>query len=130
MNSKLLFLLGCIPTRLLLVFISYYILNVLNIDSKYSNTLKYILSIITFIIGISFIIIYEKGWRKTGLETGGKEIWWNNYRPIHGSIYIIFSILSMINIIKPSNTLKYIWILLLLDVIIGLFAFSKHYNYI
>jgi hypothetical protein len=124
MNSKFLFLLGCIPTRLLLVFISYYALNT---DSKY---LKYILSIITFIIGISFIIIYKKGWRKTGLETGGKEIWWNNYRPIHGSIYITFSILSIINIIKPSNNLKYIWILLLLDIIVGLFAFSKNYNYI
>ena len=128
MNSKLLFLIGCIPTRLLLAFIAYYSLNY---DSKYSNNLKYILTIITFLIGISFIIIYEKGWRKKGVETGGKEIWWNNYRPIHGSIYLIFSILSLLYIIKPSySILKHIWILLLLDVLIGLFAFSKHYNYI
>lgn len=128
MNSKLLFLLGCIPTRLFLAFLAYYSLN---IDSKHSNTLKYVLTIITFLIGLSFIIIYEKGWRKTGLETGGKEIWWNNYRPIHGFIYLTFSILSMIYIINPSySSFKYIWILLLLDVFIGLFAFSKHYNYI
>ena len=128
MNSKLLFLIACIPARLLLMFLAYYSLN---IESKYSNSLKYILTIMTFLIGISFIIIYEKGWRKTGLETGGKEIWWNDYRPIHGSIYLTFSILSILYIQKPSYSyLKYIWILLLLDVIIGLFAFSKHYNLI
>jgi hypothetical protein len=128
MNSKLLFLLGCIPTRLFIAFLSYYSLN---IDSKYSNILKYILTIVTFLIGLSFIIIYKKGWRKTGLETGGKEIWWNNYRPIHGSIYLIFSVLSMIYIINPSySSLKHIWIILLLDVFIGIFAFSKNYNYI
>jgi hypothetical protein len=128
MNSKLLFLLGCIPTRLFLAFLAYYSLN---IKSKYSNSIKYILTIITFFIGLSFIIIYEKGWRKSGLETGGKEIWWNDYRPIHGSIYLTFSIITMMYIINPSySNLKNIWILLLLDVIIGLFAFSKHYNYI
>jgi len=128
MNSKLLFLLGCIPTRILLVFLAYY---TLNIHSTYSNILKYILIISSFLIGISFIIIYEKGWRKTGLETGGKEIWWNDYRPIHGSIYLTFAILSILYIIKPSYSfLKYIWLLLLLDVLIGLFTFSKHYKYI
>jgi hypothetical protein len=125
MNSKLLFLTGCIPTRLFLAFLAYYSLN---IDSKYSTNLKYILTIVTFIIGLSFIVIYEKGWRKTGLETGGKEIWWNNYRPIHGSIYLTFSILNILYIINPSySNLKYIWILLLLDVLIGLLAFVKHY---
>jgi hypothetical protein len=128
MNSKLLFLIGCIPTRLLLAYLAYYSLNY---DSKFSNNLKYILTIITFLIGLSFIIIYEKGWRKTGPETGGKEIWWNDYRPIHGSIYLTFSFLTLLHILKPSySCLKYIWILLLLDVLIGLFAFSKHYNLI
>jgi hypothetical protein len=126
MNSKLLFLAGCIPARLLLAYIAYYSFN---IDSKHSNTIKYILTIITFLIGVSFIVIYEKGWRKTGLETGGKEIWWNDYRPIHGSIYLIFSFLSLIYIINPSYSfLKYIWLLLLLDVIIGIIVFSKHYK--
>lgn len=138
MNSKLLFLLGCIPTRILLVFLAYYFLNNLSLSQSSQNkTLTYILSIVTFLIGLSFIIIYEKGWRKTGLETGGKEIWWNNYRPIHGTIYLTFSILSFIYILNSSKEstsilkhLKHIWLLLLLDVLIGLFAFSKHYNYI
>jgi hypothetical protein len=128
MNSKLLFLAGCIPTRLLLTFLAYYSLN---FEFKHDKTLKYILTIITFLIGISFIIIYKKGWRKTGPETGGKEIWWNDYRPVHSSIYLTFSILTLLYILNPSYSyLKHIWILLLLDVIVGIFAFSKHYNYI
>lgn len=130
MNSKLLFLAGCIPTRLLLAFLAYYFLNL----KTQNKNLLFILSIITFLIGLSFIIIYEKGWRKTGLETGGKEIWWNNYRPVHGIIYLIFSILTFIYILNISNPsysiLKHIWLLLLLDVLIGIFAFSKHYKYI
>ncbi len=112
--SKILFLTGCIPIRLLLTYIAYYSYNLKN------DYLRYLLSIISFMIGLSFLIIYTKGWRKTGVETEGREIWWNNLRPIHGFIYISFAILNMMNY-------KYAWTLLGVDVIIGLLAFFDHY---
>jgi hypothetical protein len=71
-------------------------------------------------IGLSFIIIYLNGWRKTGLETEGRLIWWNDIRPLHGFMFIIFSLLNFLNF-------KYSWIFLALDLIIGLIAFFYHY---
>lgn len=110
--SKTLFLLGCIPTRILLAYIAF----------KFSHNpyIKYILSLITFMIGVGFIYIYKTGSRKTGIETEGKPIWWNNMRPIHGTIYLLFSILTLSNV-------RFSWILLVLDVILGLGAFTMHY---
>jgi uncharacterized membrane protein YfcA len=109
--SKLLFLIGCIPTRLLLAFIAYYIDN---------HPLKKIFALFTLMIGIGFLTIYFKGLRKTGMETEGRPIWWNNLRPVHGFLYILFSILYMLNV-------KNAWIILLIDVVIGLIAFINNY---
>jgi hypothetical protein len=109
-----LFLLGCIPVRLFLSFIAYSDINIKN------TNFRIMLSIITFIIGLSFLVIYAKGWRKIGLETGGKPIWWNDIRPFHGVTYISFSILNILSV-------KYAWTILLVDVIIGLLAFINHY---
>jgi hypothetical protein len=102
----LLFLFGCIPSRLFLVFLAKY----------GDKTVRNILSIITFMIGTGFMFIYIGGLRKTGLETGGDVIWWNDLRPIHSLLYYGFSILTYYNY-------KNAWQLLLLDVIIGLSAF-------
>lgn len=113
--SKSMFLLGCIPIRLLLAYIAHFLAQ----NENYKNY-KIILSLITFIIGLSFFIIYTKGWRKVGLETEGRPIWWNDFRPIHGVLFISFSILNLFNV-------KNSWLLLLLDVILGLIAFSNHY---
>jgi hypothetical protein len=110
--SKLLFLLGCIPIRLLLVLIAYIL------EKNKIKTL--LLPIITLMIGIGFLIIYFKGWRKTGMEVEGKPIWWNNIRPVHGSLYILFSICYLLNI-------KNAWVILLADVLFGFFAFINNY---
>lgn len=111
--SKTLFLIGCIPTRLLLVYLAYYL--------DYTNSpFKNLLALITLIIGFGFLTIYFKGLRKTGVETEGRPIWWNNIRPVHGFIYILFSVLYMLNV-------KNSWMILLIDVIIGLIAFINNY---
>lgn len=51
-----------------------------------------------------------------GPETFGEKIWWNDLRPLHGSLYIIFSLLDF-------QKFSYSWIVLTVDVIIGLTAF-------
>jgi hypothetical protein len=96
-NKKLrilLFLVGCIGTRSLL---TYY--------AKITNDLQS-LSIITFIIGFGFIYIYANDLRKTGPEVFGDVIWWNLLRPIHGSLYLLFSYLAY-------NQNKNAWLILL-----------------
>jgi len=61
----LLFLGGCIPSRLALAMIA-----------KYSPVyyLPY-LSIITLVIALGFIYLYFTGKRKVGIETQGTPIW-------------------------------------------------------
>lgn len=98
----------CILFRLFLVYIA-----------KTTKNLKY-LGYITLIISIGFIFIYVTKSRKTGIEVNGKKIWWNELRPIHGILYLIFSI----GAINNYN----LWYLLLLDVIIGLVAYLIHYK--
>lgn len=108
----LLFLLGCIGLRLLLVFISK------NIKPKYLQIMGYI----AIIPALGFILIYLLNLRKTGRETMGEKIWWNNLRPIHGILYLLFAY-NAINRNRDS------WQYLLIDVVIGLIAFIiYHYQ--
>ena len=104
----LLFYLLCIPIRFLFVYLAY------------KSYAKYAFVAMTTIIGIGFWTIYVKGWRKTGIETGGQPIWWNDLRPIHGSLYLLYSILTM-------SGVKNAWIVLLVDVLIGFGASITHY---
>ena len=108
-----LFFLGCVPARLLFVYFAY-LLNLNN--TKYLSTL---FLMITFMIGIGFWTIYVMGWRKTGVEVGGGKIWWNSLRPVHGTIYLLFTLLTVLGY---RNT----WPLLLLDVVIGIIASLYH----
>ena len=101
-----LFLCGCIIIRSLLVIIAKYI------NKKY---LPY-LGIISLIPAIGFIIIYLGDFRKTGHEVLGEKIWWNDLRPIHATLYILFALLAL-----KKN--EYSWIPLLIDVILGLISF-------
>ena len=75
---------------------------------------------ISILPAIGFLFIYFTNSRKTGFETFGKPIWWNNLRPIHGSLYIIFSYLAI-------NKNSYSYLILLLDVLIGLLAYIFFY---
>lgn len=103
----LLFLGGCIPARLFLA-----------LTAKYGNTIvKNILGVISFIIASGFLLIYFGGLRKTGLETGGEKIWWNHLRPIHASLYYLFSY----NIFFGNK--ENAWKILIIDVILGFLSF-------
>lgn len=102
----LLFLLGCIPTRLLLVYVAK------TIPIDYLTILGYI----TLIIAFGFTYLFLSGKRKTGPETFGEKIWWNPIRPIHAILYFIFSYYAI-------NKIRSGWIYLLYDVIFGLISF-------
>lgn len=107
----LLFLIGCIGSRILLVLITKYS------PIQYLPLLGYIALVPT----IGFIYIYLTGSRKTGVEVFNTKIWWNNLRPIHGLLYGLFAYNAINGNVNS-------WIYLLVDVIIGIISFiSYHY---
>jgi hypothetical protein len=101
---NLLFLLGCIGSRLLLAFLG----------SQYPD----IIGNLILVPAIGFLVIYFFGLRKSGIETGGKPIWWNLLRPVHAIMYLLFSAL---------RNYKYAPAILVTDVIIGLVAHLSHH---
>jgi energy-coupling factor transporter transmembrane protein EcfT len=105
-NRFILFIFGCIPARLFLVFLAKY----------GDRQIRNLVSVITFLIATGFLIIYFGGFRKTGVETGGNLIWWNDLRPLHSLLYYSFTISNYYNY-------KNAWQILLLDTFIGLSSF-------
>jgi hypothetical protein len=107
----LMFLIGCIGVRSLFVVIAK------NVNANYLKYLGYL----ALVPAIGFIYIYLTGSRKTGAETLGEKIWWNNLRPIHSILYFLFAYNAII-----GN--RQAWIYLLVDVLIGLISFlTYHY---
>ena len=108
----LLFLIGCIGTRILLVYLAK------TLNPSYVKYLGYI----SILIGLSFIYLFISGSRTTGLEVFGDKIWWNNLRPVHGFLYLLFAYYA----INGNNKA---WMFLLVDVIIGFISFIiYHYK--
>jgi|TARA_B100000780_G_C21039789_1_gene417200 hypothetical protein len=106
------FMLLCIPVRIMFVFIAKMV------NKKHLPLLGY-LSILPA-LGFAYIFIFGK--RKKGGETFGQKIWWNNLRPVHSFLYLIFAYLA---ITKNNNA----YFPLLVDVIIGFVAFViYHYG--
>lgn len=108
----LLFLFGCIGTRLTLTFIAK------NISILY---LPYI-SIVTLFITIGITYYYMSGTRKTGPEVFGDKIWWAELRPIHILFYALFTY-------NAFNKVPESWYYLLADTIIGLIMFLTFHFY-
>jgi len=115
----ILFLFGCMLVRGFLILLAKYSVN------KY-HTIFSTLGIFSIIIGIGFLTIYITNIRKTGPEVFGEKIWWNNIRPLHGILYLLFGLISLFG----SQSLKEkAWIILLIDFILGLFSFLfYHYK--
>lgn len=107
----LLFLLGCIPVRVSIMLLA----------KNYTNYLK-IMSYFAIIISIGFFYIFATNSRTIGAETFGDKIWWNNLRPVHGLLYLLFALFAY-------NENKHAWIFLLIDVMLGLISFIMfHYK--
>ena len=110
----LVFLLGCIGTRLSLSMLAKYI------------TIDYLpfLAIITIPISISFMYLYIFGNDRADRQLewlGDKKIWWDDLRPVHSILFMLFSIMAI-------NKSSYSWIVLLLDTTIGLVAWLNHHK--
>ena len=110
-KPQYLFLLACIPARIGIVLLAKFI------PIQYLQYLGYA----ALIPALGFLIIYAFNLRKSGLETGGKQIWWNDMRVIHGLLYLCFALYA----IKKKN---YAWIPLLIDVILGIIVYCIHYS--
>ena len=109
-NRIFYFLTGCIPLRLGIVILAYFL------PKEY---LQY-LSLIFLILSFSFLYLFFFNKRMNAPEAGGKT-WWNQLRLLHGLLYMSGSIYGF----RKSN---YIWIPLLIDVLLGLMAFlHKHF---
>lgn len=102
----LLFLIGCIGTRSLFVYIAK------NISTNYLPYLGYL----ALLPAIGFTYIFLTGSRKTGVEVMGDKIWWNNLRPFHALMYFIFAYYAI-------QKIKMAWVFLFIDVLVGLISF-------
>ena len=107
----LLFLFGCIGTRLALVYIAK------TISLQYLPVLGYV----ALLPAIGFMYFFISGTRQTGAEVFGDKIWWNNLRPVHAALYGLFAY-NAIN--KNPNA----WMFLLVDVLVGLIAFVRQHS--
>ena len=108
----LLFLIGCIGIRTLLVYLAK------NVDK---TNLKY-MGYLSLLPAIGFFYLFFTGSRKTGAEVFGDKIWWTNLRPVHGLLYLLFSY-------NAINGNLNAWLYLLVDVIIGLISFLGFHYY-
>ena len=102
-KRNLLFIFGCIPVRLLWVYLAY---------STKSKELGWV----GLLPAIGFLLIWMLGLRKTGREVFGDSIWWNDLRPLHSILYFCYAYLA----IKGSGDA---YIPLLADAIVGIIAF-------
>jgi hypothetical protein len=85
-------------------------------DVKYLPYLGYV----AVLPAIGFMYIFITGIRKTGAEVFGEKIWWNNLRPVHALLYLLFAYFAI-----HKNTQA--WIFLLIDVIVGFVSFVWHH---
>ena len=108
----LLFLIGCIGTRSLLVYITK------NANKQFLQYMGYL----ALLPALGFFYIYFTGTRQTGAEVFGDKIWWNDLRPIHGTMYALFAYNAIL-----GNSGAYLY--LLVDVLIGLISFLTFHYY-
>jgi len=106
MDSKTLFLFGCIPARLFLVWVSQ------KIPVQY---LKFFgLGLLAF--GLHSLYLYFTKGRLDAFEAGGKT-WWSDFRLIFGSLLVIAAIYCF------QGKQNMVWIPLAIDVFFGLLLF-------
>ena len=106
----LMFLGGCIPVRLLIVWLAK------------TCPLQYLpyLGILALLPAIGFAYLFFTGKRTSGLETGGASIWWAQFRIVHALFYLFFALYAL-------QRRREAYQFLLADVIVGLCLFLWHH---
>ena len=115
MGNPLWFLIGCIGIRLLLAFI---------VKHLPINYLPYA-GVLGLMVSFTMATLYVFGLRPTGMEVGGLDvgkgrIWWNDIRPIHAAIYLVFACYAL-------QKKSYSYVPLEVDAVFGLSAWYVHY---
>ena len=110
-RSIWLFLCGCIPLRLLFAYAAK------TTDPKF---LPYF-ALLAILPMIGWLTIYFVSPRLTGPEVSGGVIWWNDLRIVHALLYLLFIIYALQK--KPFS-----YIALLVDVFVGLLAFTLYHT--
>ena len=111
-KRQALFLGLCIPARLALAFGAY------QLEGAWSTILATVLAV----IAVGFLVIYAMGWRKTGAETFGQRIWWNDLRPVHGLFYAAASVALFSGNKELSASL------IVADTLVGFASFENHHR--
>lgn len=101
-----LFLVGCIGMRSLLVYLACIVNKVV---------LRY-MGYVALLPAFGFLYLFLTGGRKRGVEVFGDKIWWNGLRPVHGVLYLLFAY-------NAINGNVDAWWYLLVDVLLALLAF-------
>lgn len=104
----IIFLCGCLVVR------SFFIL----LAKVGSPSVLKVMGIIALLISVGLMRQFFVNPTKPG-AFGGKP-WWNNIRPVHSIIYFLFAIVAF-------TVYEKAWLLLLVDVLLGMTAFTIHY---
>lgn len=107
MEPHTLFLLGCIPTRLLLAYLVF-------VSDTFSEHIRVWMQVVLGLIGFSFLTLYITNSRMHAPEAGGVT-WWHELRPIHGPLYVLAAALIRIHPQMAGSVLAF-------DALIGLLA--------
>ena len=109
-QSKLFFLLGCIPMRIGIALLPMYL------DKQW---LSYF-GLILLAISLGLFYLYFTNQRLDADEAGGVT-WWSKYRILHGSLYMSAAVYAFMKSSRAS-------IPLFADVVIGMGLFlDQHY---
>jgi hypothetical protein len=106
----LLFLVGCMGTRFLFVWIAK------SVDREVLPYLGYA----AILPAVGFIYIWFTNARPIGAEVFGEKIWWNDLRPLHAILYGLFAVLAI-------QRYSCAWMVLLADALVGLTSFLVHH---
>ena len=124
MNSQLLFLLMCIPTRIIFALLPNYDL-VKRLNFNINPKLFYtIVGLVFLAISIGFLYLYFTNKRLNAPEAGGRT-WWHNLRLLHGLLYLCASLYILWNV-NDLEKIKLASLPLTIDVLVGLGAFFRH----
>jgi len=101
----------CIPTRFMFMYLS----------DKYAESYSHYFILVALLFSIAQFYLYITDSRKTGIEVFGADIWWNQLRPVHGMLYLLFCVYTY----KKQN---HAYIPLLIDIITAIIAFILYHN--
>lgn len=107
----LLFIFGCIGSRLALTVVSAYA----------TGWFLMLLGFVALIPVIGWFYIIFIGKRDTGAEVLGDKIWWKSLRPVHMLLWFCFAWMAI-----HRNPMS--WIVLLIDTLFGLSAFLVYHG--